>query len=173
MGYIVGANPFGQMIFSPLFGWWGNKLGSIRIPLLCALAVFTMASATYSSLDVFSSHVKYWMFGARFMVGVSSANIAVCRAYLSAATKIKERTHAVSMVSLAQVLGFIVGPALQAVVTPLGDKGFPMFGDHFYLNMYTAAGWINVVMGVCNFCMFLPAVFKVKLILLRLLSNCN
>jgi len=39
-----------------------------------------------------------------------SASIAVCRSYLSAATKLKERTGAVSMVSLAQVLGFVVGP---------------------------------------------------------------
>jgi hypothetical protein len=38
------------------------------------------------------------------------ASIAVCRSYLSAATTIKERTGAVSMVSLAQVLGFVVGP---------------------------------------------------------------
>lgn len=32
------------------------------------------------------------------------ANIAVARSYLSAATKLSERTHAVSMVSLAQVI---------------------------------------------------------------------
>lgn len=34
------------------------------------------------------------------------ANIAVARSYLSAATKFVERTHAVSMVSLAQVMWF-------------------------------------------------------------------
>jgi len=33
-----------------------------------------------------------------------AANIAVARSYLSAATKLSERTHAVSMVSLAQVI---------------------------------------------------------------------
>lgn len=44
------------------------------------------------------------------VVYLISASIAVCRSYLSAATKIKERTAAVSMVSLAQVLGFVVGP---------------------------------------------------------------
>jgi len=44
------------------------------------------------------------------MVYLISASIAICRSYLSAATKLKERTGAVSMVSLAQILGFIVGP---------------------------------------------------------------
>lgn len=63
------------------------------------------------------------------------------------------------MVSLAQVLGFIVGPALQAVVTPLGEKGVSFLPG---LNMYTAAGWLNVFMAIGNFCLFLPAIFKVQ-----------
>lgn len=78
MGYIVGANPLGQMLFSPLVGYWGNKMGSIRIPLLCSLALFTMSSAVYSSLEIFPSiNIKYWMLGARFFVGVSSGNFKI------------------------------------------------------------------------------------------------
>ncbi|XP_066999586.2 major facilitator superfamily domain-containing protein 8 [Anabrus simplex] len=159
MGYIVGANPLGQMLFSPLVGWWSNRLGSVRIPLLFSLAMFTFASGVYSALEIFTGYRKYWMLGARFLVGVSSANIAVCRSYLSAATTLKERTGAVSMVSLAQVLGFVVGPGLQAAVTPLGNDGMDLIPGILKLNMYTAAGWINVVMGVLNFIMFLPAIF--------------
>lgn len=92
------------------------------------------------------------------------ANITLCRSYLSDATRLKERTGAVSMVSLAQVLGFIVGPALQAIVTPLGDKGISIIPGIIILNMYTAAGWINVFMAIINFCLFLPIFFKVILL---------
>lgn len=67
------------------------------------------------------------------------------------------------MVSLAQVLGFIIGPALQAIVTPLGDKGVTLIPGLITLNMYTAAGWINVFMAIGNFCLFLPVVFKVRI----------
>ncbi|XP_012272261.1 major facilitator superfamily domain-containing protein 8 [Orussus abietinus] len=158
MGYVVAANPLGQMLFSPLVGWWGNKRGSVRLPLLITLALFTFASAGYSALEVIPANRKYTMIAARFFVGVSSANIAAARSYLSAATKLSERTPAVSMVSLAQVLGFVVGPGLQAAVTPLGDDGFYFLGLPF--NMYTMAGWINVIMGVMNFIMFLPWNFK-------------
>lgn len=105
MGFVVAANPLGQMLFSPLFGWWSNKLKSIRVPLLASMAIFCISSAIYSSLDLFEKDVKYWMFIARFFVGISSANIAVCRSYVSAATTLKERTNAVSMMSFAQVLG--------------------------------------------------------------------
>jgi ceroid-lipofuscinosis MFS transporter 7 len=72
MGYVVGANPFGQMIFSPLIGWWGNRVVSIRLPLMFSLIIFILSSACYSMLEIFSSHHKYWMLGARFFVGVSS-----------------------------------------------------------------------------------------------------
>nr|CAD7442741.1 unnamed protein product [Timema bartmani] len=72
MGYVVGANPLGQMLFSPLVGWWGNKTGSIRLPLLSSLVMFTLASAAYSMLEIFNTYRKYWMLLARFFVGVSS-----------------------------------------------------------------------------------------------------
>ncbi|KAJ9599283.1 hypothetical protein L9F63_010240, partial [Diploptera punctata] len=167
MGYVVGANPFGQMIFSPLFGWWGNKLGSIRLPLLFSLIVFTLSSACYSMLEVIPVHRKYWMLAARFFVGVSSASIAVCRSYISSATKLKERTGAVSMVSLAQVLGFVVGPGLQAAVTPLGNNGVQIIPGILTLDMYTAAGWINVLLGIFNCILFLPSLFQERRIAAR------
>ncbi|XP_017063397.1 major facilitator superfamily domain-containing protein 8 isoform X2 [Drosophila eugracilis] len=160
MSLIVAANPLGQMIFSPIFGWWGNKLGKIRLPLLISLALFTMASGIYSSLELRPNNVKYWMLASRFLIGVSSANIALCRSYLSGATRVCERTHAVSMVSLAQVLGFIIGPTLQAAVTPLGDKGYVWLWGNMHFNMYTASGWINVLMSTGNYLMFLPGVFE-------------
>nr|CAD7586475.1 unnamed protein product [Timema genevievae] len=75
MGYVVGANPLGQMLFSPLVGWWGNKTGSIRLPLLSSLAMFTLASAAYSMLEIFNTYRKYWMLLARFFVGVSSGKL--------------------------------------------------------------------------------------------------
>lgn len=74
MGYVVAANPFAQMVFSPLVGWWSNKLGSIRAPLLTSLIIFTIANCIYSSLELFDENRKYWMLWARFLVGVSSGN---------------------------------------------------------------------------------------------------
>lgn len=73
MGYVVASNPFGQMLFSPLFGYWGNKTKSVRLPLFCSIAIFGIASAVYSSLEIFPPEmVKYWMFLSRFLVGVGS-----------------------------------------------------------------------------------------------------
>ncbi|XP_061387994.1 major facilitator superfamily domain-containing protein 8 [Musca vetustissima] len=167
MGFIVAANPLGQMIFSPLFGWWSNKIRSIRLPMICSLVLFTVASAIYSSLELRPDNVKYWMLASRFLIGVSSSNTAVCRSYLSDATRLSERTNAVSMISLAQVLGFIIGPGLQALVTPLGSDGLQLFGGGAIFNMYTACGWINVVMSVGNLIMFMPVIFEERRVAAR------
>lgn len=64
------------------------------------------------------------------------------------------------MISLAQVLGFIVGPALQAAVVPLGDDGYWIIPNKLRLNMYTASGWINVIFSLFNLYLFFPHVFK-------------
>lgn len=102
------------------------------------------------------------------------ANIAVARSYLSAATLVEERTRAVGVVSLAQVLGFVVGPALQAAATPLGPgAAYPPVGagvgagDVLRLDMYTAAGWVNAVLGTLNFLLFLPCVFTERKVAAR------
>lgn len=100
-----------------------------------------------------------------------TANVAVARSYLSAATLVSERTRAVAGVSLAQVLGFVVGPALQAAAAPLGPGApYPPPGDYsapLRLDMYTAAGWINAVLGLINFILFLPWCFKERKIAAR------
>ncbi|KAM3955688.1 CLN7/MFS domain-containing 8 [Aphomia sociella] len=171
LGLAVGANPLGQLLFSPLVGLWANRIGSARAPLLATLALFVIASILYSQLHLTRPHAKYWMVFARFLIGVSSANIAVARSYLSAATLVSERTRAVAWVSLAQVLGFVVGPALQAAAAPLGSGGpYPPPGDYsspFRLDMYTAAGWINALLGLVNFLLFLPWCFKERTIAAR------
>lgn len=100
-----------------------------------------------------------------------AANIAVARSYLSAATMVSERTRAVAVVSLAQVLGFVVGPALQAAAAPLGG-GAPYAPPGaaerpLRLDMYTAAGWINVLLGLVNFLLFLPFCFKERRVAAR------
>lgn len=72
MGYVVAANPLGQMLMSPLMGWWGNRLGTVRQPLLVSLSLFTFSSCLYSCLEIIPGDRKVNMLVARFLVGVSS-----------------------------------------------------------------------------------------------------
>lgn len=51
------------------------------------------------------------------------------------------------------------GPSLQGIFTPIGSEGF-VFLKIFHINMYTAPGWVNVFLGIINFFLFLPFVFR-------------
>lgn len=83
----------------------------------------------------------------------------ICRSYVSSATTLEERTKAISMLTLAQTLGFIVGPVLQGIFTPLGSEGFKMsFG--LPLSMYTAPSWVNVLLALFNIFLFMPRFFQ-------------
>lgn len=66
---------------------------------------------------------------------------------------------------ICQVLGFVVGPGLQAAVTPFGEDGVHFL--HIPINMFTMTGWINVVMGILNFVLFLPWNFTEHRIAIR------
>lgn len=91
------------------------------------------------------------------------ANVAVARAYLSAATREEERTRAVSAVSLAQVLGFVAGPALQAAAAPLGTSD----SSGLRFDMYSAPGLLNAALGLINLLLLMPGCFHVSDIALR------
>ena len=41
-GWMVAINPIGQMIFSPIFGWITNKIGSIRIVCLVTCVIYIL-----------------------------------------------------------------------------------------------------------------------------------
>lgn len=51
-------------------------------------------------------------------------------------------------------------------MTVLGAQGVSM-GGGMHLDMFTAASWINVLLGAVNFIMFLPFLFKEKRIAAR------
>lgn len=73
MSYVMAASPLGQVLFSPLFGLWGNKTKSVRMPLYVTIGLFGLASVMYSCLGSFpSDSVKYFMLLSRFLVGVGA-----------------------------------------------------------------------------------------------------
>lgn len=182
MGYVVAANPLGQMVFEPLFAHWRNKIKSIRLPLIVTIAVFGLFNVLYSCLGVFpSGSVKYVMLITRFLTGVgtgmaklkiplnqilfyfifAAANLSICRAYIAEATRETERTGSISISFMASALSLAMGPALQTSVTSLGENGLTIIPGLVVLNMYTATGWINVTLSIINIVLCLPIFFKV------------
>ncbi|XP_058838025.1 major facilitator superfamily domain-containing protein 8-like [Topomyia yanbarensis] len=159
LAYVFGVTPLGQLIFSPLFGWWTNKLSSMRVPLMLLAAIFTVGSVIYALLGEFADHRGYVLLFSRTLVGVGSSAVTICRAYISSATMVSERTKTISYMALAQSLGLMVGPIFQSIFAELGEEGFSFLG-WFRVNMYTIAGWICAALGLLNIVLLMPWIFQ-------------
>ena len=163
---MVAINPIGQMVFSPILGWITNKVGSIRVVCFLTCILYIIGNVIYSCLSLFpDSHDGWWRSGfmlfGRLLVGISTANQAPIRAYIAGATFKHERNTHISILSLFQTLGFMIGPAIQSALTPVGcsDNYEP---GHLKLDMYTISGWLSAAVGLFSLVLFLPGVFQEK-----------
>ncbi|XP_055528938.1 major facilitator superfamily domain-containing protein 8-like isoform X2 [Wyeomyia smithii] len=158
LAYVFAVPPLGQLIFSPFIGWWTNKLSSIRVPILLLSTIFTIGNVLYAVLGEFEDHREYILLLSRALVGVGTSAVTICRAYISAATRVSERTKTISYMALAQSLGLMVGPIFQSAFAELGENGFSFLG-WFQVNMYTVAGWICAILGLINMVLLMPSIF--------------
>ena len=76
-----------------------------------------------------------------------TANVAPNRLYVSKATYPKERTTHIALLSMFQNIGFIVGPAIQAALSPIGEGSTKMPSTSaFHFDMYSACGYSNLLL---------------------------
>eukprot|EP00095_Tigriopus_kingsejongensis_P005987 maker-scaffold48_size466083-snap-gene-3.27 protein:Tk05987 transcript:maker-scaffold48_size466083-snap-gene-3.27-mRNA-1 annotation:"major facilitator superfamily domain-containing protein 8" len=164
-GFVVASDALAQMIFSPIFGIIADKMGSIRVvAIICALTFFG-GNVIFSLISLIPREIaglakpRVWgLLVARFVVGTGTAINAAARAYVSKVTTMSERTTHVALLSLFQTLGFILGPALQSALTPIGEK--EISGDSVVVfDMYTATGWVSAINGALALVMFMPGIF--------------
>ena len=80
-GYVVAADALAQMIFSPIFGYICDRMGSIRLVSLTCSVIFTLGHLFYSSIALVPKTIGflvqarlYAIFIARFLVGIGTGN---------------------------------------------------------------------------------------------------
>jgi ceroid-lipofuscinosis MFS transporter 7 len=108
----VSVFSIGQLIGSPLFGYWANKLRYHKLPLIATMLLTIFGNLLYlyleSTKNVEFASPKIWMLVSRFIIGVGASGAAVIRSYVSSATSVEERTAALANISASQGLGFIM-----------------------------------------------------------------
>ncbi|KAL3311270.1 Major facilitator superfamily domain-containing protein 8 [Cichlidogyrus casuarinus] len=164
LGMSLSSYSFGQMIASPLFGWVAIKIPvpnprSIRhlakskkqrgAKHLIVFGMFLeiLGSVLYVIAAEFDGLYKIWaVIVARFIVGFGVGASAIYRGYVNSASKPKEQSFNNFLLTIAQSLGFIVGPALQSAFTFIPESHqIQTYGFHF--NTYTAIGHITVLLS--------------------------
>ncbi len=137
---IMGATySFFQLIGAPILGRWSDRFGRRRILLLSQLGtliswgIFLLAlflpvtplvAIDSSVLGAFTLTIPLIvLFLARALDGITGGNVSVANAYLADITPEDERTTNFGKMAMSSNLGFILGPALAAVLgaTTMGE----------------------------------------------------
>uniref|UniRef100_A0A8C7WXI7 Major facilitator superfamily domain containing 8 n=1 Tax=Oryzias sinensis TaxID=183150 RepID=A0A8C7WXI7_9TELE len=149
LGWMVAAYSLGQMVASPLFGWWSNHRPR-REPLVCSILINLAANIYYAYAHLPKTNNKYHLLMSRAFVGFGAGNVAVVRSYVAGATSLRERTGAMANMSACQALGFILGPALQAGLSFIGEEGVTVDIIKLQLSMYTTPALLAALFGIIN-----------------------
>ena len=121
-----------QLIGAPILGRWSDRVGRKKILLLSqlgtlaswgiflvalALPVRSLAQVDSTYLGAFTLTVPLAvLFIARALDGLTGGNVSVANAYLADITSDADRSADFGRMAMAANLGYIVGPALAAVL---------------------------------------------------------
>lgn len=118
MGLLVTVWAGAQFMLSPIWGTLSDRVG--RRPILL---VGVSGYALTFLMSAFSPTIWVLML-ARFLGGVlSAATIPTAQAYMADTSGGEERTNRMASMGAAMSLGFIGGPAVGGLLSPLGFRG--------------------------------------------------
>jgi DHA1 family tetracycline resistance protein-like MFS transporter len=111
IGLLFAVFSLAQLVAAPILGDLSDRYG--RRPILLLSLAGTALS--FAMLALASSLPM--LFVARIVDGLSGGNIATARAYVADVTAPEDRSRAYGLIGAAFGLGFIIGPALSAVLS--------------------------------------------------------
>jgi DHA1 family tetracycline resistance protein-like MFS transporter len=155
VGLLYSVYSFAQLIFSPIWGSYSDRIGRRPIMLLstfgavCAYIMFGLAG----SLTV--------LFLSRVVAGVMGGNISTAQAYIADVTDEENRARGMGLIGAAFGIGFVVGPGLATALihdsfhTFIAGWGYPAFADWMSANKYALPGFFAAFMSFCSFMLVL------------------
>ncbi len=117
-GLLVGAYALMQLIFNPILGRWSDRIGR-RPVLLISVLGSVLAHLLLGIADL--AHSLPLLFVARILDGMTGANIATAQAYIADVTPPDQRARGMGLFGAAFGVGFVVGPALGALLALVGS----------------------------------------------------
>jgi len=155
IGLLYSVYSFMQLIFSPIWGSWSDRIGRRPIMLMStfgaviAYTIFGLAE----SLSV--------LFFSRIVAGTMGGNISTAQAYIADVTDEENRARGMGLIGAAFGIGFVIGPATAtALIHPafhefVGSIGLVQFADWMSNNRFALPGFFAAFLSFCSFLMVL------------------
>jgi len=124
-----------QLAAAPVLGDLSDRYG--RRPVL----VFSLAGTVISFVMLALAHSLAMLFAARIVDGLSGGNISTARAYVADVTEPRDRARAYGLIGAAFGLGFILGPALGAILSKISYTA-PIWAAAGVTLVATAMAWM-------------------------------
>lgn len=115
-GALVASHAACAAFSGPLLGWLSDRFGRKPVIVLSLLGAIGAAVAFAFSRDIVT------LFVARALAGAVAGNIGVVQAAVADETPTDRRAAAMTLLTIAWALGFVVGPSLAAAVTMMGGR---------------------------------------------------
>lgn len=155
IGLLYSVYSFMQLIFSPIWGSWSDRIGRRPIMLMStfgAVIAYTIFGLAESLTVLFIS---------RIVAGTMGGNISTAQAYIADVTDEENRARGMGLIGAAFGIGFVIGPATAtALIHPafhdfIGSIGFVQFADWMSNNRFALPGFFAAFLSFCSFLMVL------------------
>jgi DHA1 family tetracycline resistance protein-like MFS transporter len=113
IGLLFAVFSVAQLLAAPVLGDASDRYG--RRPVLLASLAGTVLSFVLLAL----ADSLTLLFVARIIDGLSGGNISTARAYVADVTEPRQRARAYGIIGVAFGLGFVLGPGISAVLSPV------------------------------------------------------
>ncbi len=111
LSWIVGIYSLLQLVCSPLFGKWSDRVG--RKPVL----VISILGTATGFIVLGAAHTVWMLMLGRIIDGASGGNISTAMACIADVTTKENRSRNMGLVGAAFGLGFMIGPALGGILS--------------------------------------------------------
>lgn len=142
VGLLYSIYSFAQLIFSPIWGAFSDRVGRRPIMLMSTLG----ASFAYVLFGL--AHSFTLLFLSRLIAGIMGGNISTAQAYVADVTNPEERARGMGLVGAAFGIGFVMGPAIASAVI------HPAFLNLLKIpaqNKYAVPGFVAACLSLMSF----------------------
>ncbi len=117
VGVLLASYSAMQFVFAPILGSLSDRVG--RKPVL-AVSLYGTAIASFTlGFASLLPHALWLVFVARFVDGITGANISTAQAYVADITAPEKRAKALGLIGMAFGLGFVLGPAIGGLLASI------------------------------------------------------